>query len=96
MRVLVVIICSFFVVSCASRKVKPIEVDETVEIIDREVPGTVHSPYFEPIIDVVKVPPHLDPEGIYFRPSHTNIYEIRQGRVQGVEYPKDDEDVKAK
>lgn len=36
----------------------------------------------EPMIDVVDVPPGLDPEGHYYRPAHQMIMEIRQGRWQ--------------
>lgn len=36
----------------------------------------------EPMVDVVDVPPGLDPEGHYYRPAHKSIVEIRQGRWQ--------------
>ena len=36
----------------------------------------------EPMVDVVDVPPGLDPEGHYYRPAHKSITEIRQGRWQ--------------
>lgn len=34
----------------------------------------------EPMVDVVEVPPGLDPEGHYYRPGHQEVVEIRQGR----------------
>ena len=43
-------------------------------------PAAVEFVWEPPIIDVVDVPPGLDPEGTYYRPSHQEIYEIRQGR----------------
>jgi hypothetical protein len=36
----------------------------------------------EPIVDVVDVPPGLDPEGHYYRPAHQEVVEIRQGKWQ--------------
>jgi hypothetical protein len=43
-------------------------------------PGTVNYVWEEPMIDVVDVPPGLDPEGLYYRPAHQAVVEIRQGR----------------
>jgi len=41
----------------------------------------VHPGVWEPpIVDVIEVPPGLDPEGHYYRPAHEEIVEIRQGR----------------
>lgn len=36
----------------------------------------------EPMVDVIDVPPGLDPEGHYYRPSHQEVVEIRQGKWQ--------------
>ncbi|MDZ4787223.1 MAG: hypothetical protein SGJ02_14210 [bacterium] len=43
-------------------------------------PGVVEYVWEEPMIDVVDVPPGLDPEGHYYRPAHQAVTEIRQGR----------------
>ena len=43
-------------------------------------PGTVEEIWEEPMVDVVDVPPGLDPEGHYYRPGHQEVVEIRQGR----------------
>jgi hypothetical protein len=43
-------------------------------------PGTVQYVWEEPMVDVIDVPPGLDPDGIYYRPSHQEVVEIRQGR----------------
>lgn len=43
-------------------------------------PGVVEYIWEEPMVDVVTVPPGLDPEGHYYRPAHQEIVEIRQGR----------------
>ncbi len=50
----------------------------------REVRKEGTQPYLwqEPIVDVVKVPAGLDPEGNYYRPAHEAVVEIRQGRWQ--------------
>ena len=44
--------------------------------------GNVPYIWEEPMVDVVDVPPGLDPEGHYYRPAHQSIVEIRQGRWQ--------------
>lgn len=46
----------------------------------RDAPGVVEYVWEEPMVDVVDVPPGLDPEGIYYRPAHQAVIEIRQGR----------------
>ena len=43
-------------------------------------PGTVQYIWEEPMVDVVDVPPGLDPEGHYYRPGHQAVVEIRQGK----------------
>ncbi len=48
----------------------------------QEAPGQATLIWEEPMVDVVDVPPGLDPEGHYYRPAHKNIMEIRQGRWQ--------------
>ena len=45
-------------------------------------PGAVEFVYEPPIVDVIDVPPGLDPEGIYYRPAHQTIVEVKQGRWQ--------------
>ena len=44
--------------------------------------GVVESVWEEPMVDVVEVPPGLDAEGVYYRPAHHEVVEIRQGRWQ--------------
>jgi len=34
----------------------------------------------EPMVDVVDIPPGMDPEGHYYRPGHQEILEIRPGK----------------
>jgi len=48
--------------------------------ITSPAPGVVGFVWEEPMVDVIDVPPGLDPEGIYYRPAHQSIVEIRQGR----------------
>jgi hypothetical protein len=46
----------------------------------RTAPGVVEYVWEEPMVDVIEIPPGLDPEGVYYRPAHQSIVEIRQGR----------------
>jgi hypothetical protein len=63
-------------------------VREVVNELEKEpVPGTVEDVYVEPMYDTVRVPGQLDPNGVYYRPSHKTIYEIRPGKFQPVQYP---------
>lgn len=48
--------------------------------VTRTAPGVVEYMWEEPMVDVIEVPPGLDPEGIYYRPAHQEVVEIRQGR----------------
>ena len=45
-----------------------------------KVPGALDFIWEEPMVDVVDVPPGLDPEGTYYRPGHQETVEIRQGK----------------
>lgn len=45
-------------------------------------PGAVEFVWEPPMVDVVDVPPGLDPEGHYYRPAHQAVVEIKQGRWQ--------------
>ena len=60
-----------------TEKSTEVVVEESYVITD---PGAVEFVWEPPIINVVDVPPGLDPEGIYYRPAHQEIVEIRQGR----------------
>jgi hypothetical protein len=55
------------------------------------VPGVVEYIWEEPMVDVIDVPPGLDPEGHYYRPGHQEVVEIRQGRWQYYKRPKNKE-----
>lgn len=59
-----------------------------IEYQVRNVPGVVEYTWEEPMVDVVEVPPGLDPEGVYYRPAHEEVVEIRQGRWQYYKKPK--------
>jgi hypothetical protein len=43
-------------------------------------PGAYEYIWEEPMIDVIDVPPGLDPEGHYYRQGHQSVVEVRQGR----------------
>ena len=42
--------------------------------------GVQRYTWEEPMVDVVEVPAGLDPQGVYYRPQHQQVVEIRQGR----------------
>ena len=70
---------------CSSKKSSPAEVrtvyrEVQVETPAEPVPGVVEYVWEEPMIDVIDVPPGLDPEGRYYRRGHQSIVEVRQGR----------------
>ncbi len=71
-------------VGCSPEKAPP---PTTIEYNVRNVPGAVEYTWEEPMVDVVEVPPGLDPEGHYYRPAHEEVVEIRQGRWQYYKKP---------
>jgi len=78
MKYLGITILALSLGACTSRG---IIVDHEVTILSGPAaPGTVIAIWEEPMVDVVEVPPGLDPEGIYYRPAHQAVVEIRQGR----------------
>ncbi len=76
--------------AACSSTTAPTEVSKptVVEYQVRDVPGAVEYVWEEPMVDVVDVPPGLDPEGHYYRPGHQEVVEIRQGRWQYYKRPK--------
>jgi len=60
-------------------------VEEQVTVIPD--PGAVEFVYEPPMVDVMDVPPGLDPEGTYYRPAHQEIVEVRQGRWRYYKLP---------
>lgn len=64
------------------------ELPPTIQYQVRNVPGVVEYIWEEPMVDVVDVPPGLDPEGHYYRPGHQEVVEIRQGRWQYYRRPQ--------
>jgi hypothetical protein len=69
--------------SSKSEVVKPALVEYRVQ----DVPGAVEYIWEEPMVDVVDIPPGLDPEGHYYRPGHQEVVEVRQGRWQYYKRP---------
>lgn len=51
--------------------------------------GVVEYVWEEPMVDVIDVPPGLDPEGHYYRPAHQAVVEIRQGRWRYYRKPEE-------
>ena len=70
------LVCS----GCASRSVTRTESEQVMVPNSQDIPGVVEYVWEEPMVDVVDVPPGLDPEGHYYRPAHQEVVEIRQGR----------------
>lgn len=63
--------------SSSARSRAEMEPYDTMAANEQGVQTGVWEP---PIVDVIEVPPGLDPEGHYYRPAHEEIVEIRQGR----------------
>lgn len=84
------ILSVFGLVGCSSGRSQKTEVTEVVyETYQlRQPPGVVEYIWEEPMVDVIDVPPGLDPDGIYYRPGHQEIVEIRQGRWQYYKKPQ--------
>ena len=83
-----------FLSSCSATKVQTGTVQTVVsqqrinELQRDPVPGTHLQPWQETYYDYVRVPGAIDPKGLYYRPSHKMVYEIRPGKYQKVQYPE--------
>lgn len=70
---------------------KTVVMRQTINELEKEqVPGTYEDPWQEALYDTVRVPGAIDPRGIYYRPSHSEVYEIRPEKYQRVQYPEAD------
>lgn len=74
---------------CCGSSTSEVTKPPLVEYRVREVPGAVEYIWEEPMVDVIDVPPGLDPEGHYYRPGHQEVIEVRQGRWQYYKRPQD-------
>jgi len=77
---------------CSSSRKVSVESDARatgVQVI--KAPGIVEHVWEEPMVDVVDVPPGLDPEGTYYRPAHQAVVEIRQGRYRYYRDPQQEQ-----
>jgi hypothetical protein len=63
-----------------TRTVVQTEVREVIVGEVSDAPGVIQYAWEEPMVDVVQVPPGLDPEGHYYRPGHQAVQEVRPGR----------------
>ncbi len=80
MKKILIIIVASILTSCAKTATTNTEIvvqDKTSQITPK---GVVQYTWEPPMVDVIEVPPGLDPEGHYYRPSHEEVVEIRQGR----------------
>lgn len=84
------VVAAFTAVGCTTvtttqrAQVEPLPVNAAIALQNprygEQRPGVVDFIWEEPMVDVVEVPPGLDPEGIYYRPAHHAVVEVRQGR----------------
>lgn len=82
--------CLGMLTGCSSHSATVVEPERTqVQVI--KAPGVVEYVWEEPMVDVVDVPPGLDPEGTYYRPGHQEVVEIRQGRWRYYRDPRQDQ-----
>ncbi len=73
-----------------SQSSQSLEIKRQDKTYSKEDPAVVDYIWEEPMVDVIKVPPGLDPEGIYYRPQHKEVIEIRQGKWQYYKKPKEE------
>lgn len=66
--------------SYGGESVRTVYREVPVEVPGEKPPGVVEYVWEEPMVDVVDVPPGLDPEGRYYRRGHQAVVEVRQGR----------------
>lgn len=84
----VLAISTLLIAGCSQTTQTEIVQPAVIEYQVRNVPGVVEYIWEEPMVDVVDVPPGLDPEGHYYRPGHQEVIEIRQGRWEYYKRPK--------
>ena len=80
---LAIVFMTLGLVGCSSHAPRPQMITKEVIVntnYPRPTPGVVDYVWEEPMIDVIEVPPGLDPAGQYYRPAHREVVEIRQGR----------------
>ncbi len=98
MKKIIIISITLFLASCSTTKiqsgtVQTVVSQQTINELQKDpVPGTHTQPWQETYYDYVRVPGAIDPKGIYYRPSHKMVYEIRPGKYQKVQYPHRCED----
>lgn len=89
-RILILSLTLGFLSACSSRSGTQVDTaNQGSQVIVVQAPGVVEYVWEEPMVDVVEVPPGLDPEGIYYRPAHRQVIENRQGRWQYHRKPQD-------
>lgn len=87
-KALAVLLAAGFV-GCSSHTRTNIDPAPGQGVLVIQPPGVVEYVWEEPMVDVIEVPPGLDPEGHYYRPAHQSIVEIRQGRWRYYPKPQD-------
>lgn len=92
LRVFVICLMLFTFVACTSSAqqgvTKTVVVREATNELEKDpVPGTQSDVWVEPMYEQVRVPAAIDPHGVYYRPSHNTLIEVRPGKYQRVQYP---------
>ena len=70
-------VCLLTLAGCVQQPIAPLV---QPVIVVQKAPGVVEHVWEEPMVDVIDVPPGLDPEGEYYVPAHQEAVEVRQGR----------------
>jgi hypothetical protein len=70
---------------------KTVIIEQYVNDLEREpVPGTVHGPWAETMVQDIEVPGTIDSKQVYYRMPHRAIVEIRHEKYQRAQYPDAD------
>lgn len=78
--------------ACSQTNEIPLRAQEIqLNVTENAVPGTVNKLWSEPMYNQVEIPAQLDSNGIYYRPAHNTIVEIRKDKYQKTEFPLDRE-----
>jgi len=84
-KLVIILLCLGLFFGCSSKRAlnnnSRLNINSSVQNTEKKAVQGVHEYIYEPpMVDIVDVPPGLDPEGIYYRPQHTEAVEIREGR----------------
>lgn len=96
MRIIIISLLLLSLSSCATvwssaPTQRTVVVQKYINDLEREsIPGTVHGPWVENMYQDAEIPGQIDPKGIYYRPPHKTVVEIRHEKFQRAQYPDAD------